>query len=43
MEALRQLVLRKKYNRVSLDELSPEELRDLPQIAIVSNQRKLTA
>jgi len=43
MEALRQLVLRKKYNRVSLDELSPEELRDLPQIALVSNQRKLTA
>ena len=43
MEALRQLVLRKKYNKVSLDELSPEELRDLPPIAIVSNQRKLTA
>jgi len=43
MEALRQLVLRKKYDRVSLDELSPEEIRDLPQIAIVSNQRKLTA
>lgn len=43
MEALRQLVLRQKYNRVSLDDLSPEELRDLPQIALVSNQRKLTA
>ena len=43
MEALRQLVLRKKYDRVSLDELSPEEIRELPQIAIVSNQRKLTA
>jgi heterodisulfide reductase subunit C len=43
MEALRQLVLRKKYNRVSLDDLSPEELRELPQVAIVSNQRKLTA
>ncbi len=43
MEALRQLVLRKKYNRVSLDELSQEELRELPQIALVSNQRKLTA
>jgi heterodisulfide reductase subunit C len=43
MEALRQLVLRKKYDRVSLDELTPEELRELPQIAIVSNQRKLTA
>jgi heterodisulfide reductase subunit C len=43
MEALRQMVLRKKYNRVSLDDLSPEELRELPQLAIVSNQRKLTA
>ena len=43
MEALRQLVLRKKYNRVSLDDLTQEELRELPQIAIVSNQRKLTA
>ena len=43
MESLRQLVLRKKYNHFSLDELSPEELRELPQVAIVSNQRKLTA
>jgi heterodisulfide reductase subunit C len=43
MEALRQLVLRKKFNQVSLDDLSPEELRELPQIAIVSNQRKLTS
>ena len=43
MEALRQIVLRKKYNHVSLDELSPDELRDLPQIAIISNQRKLTS
>jgi heterodisulfide reductase subunit C len=42
MESLRQLVLRKKYDRVSLDELSPDELRELPQIAIVSNQRKMT-
>ena len=43
MEELRQLVLRKKYNRVSLDDLTQEELRELPQIAIISNQRKLTA
>ena len=43
MEALRQLKLRKKYNRVSLDDLSPEQLKELPQIAIISNQRKLTA
>ncbi|RLI08271.1 heterodisulfide reductase [Candidatus Bathyarchaeota archaeon] len=43
MEALRQLMLRKKYDRVSLDALEPEELRGLPQIAIISNLRKLTA
>lgn len=42
MEALRQIVLRKKYDRVSLDDLTLEELRELPQIAIVSNMRKLT-
>jgi heterodisulfide reductase subunit C len=42
MESLRQLVLRKKYNHVNLDELSQEELRELPQIALVSYQRKLT-
>jgi len=43
MEALRQLMLRKKYNRVSLDSFSPEELKELPQIAIISNLRKLTS
>jgi len=43
MEALRQMVLRKKYDRVSLDDLTPEELRELPQVAIISNLRKLTA
>ncbi|TET72150.1 4Fe-4S dicluster domain-containing protein [Candidatus Bathyarchaeota archaeon] len=43
MEAMRQTVLRKKYDRVSLDDLTPEELRELPQIAIISNLRKLTA
>ena len=43
MEALRQTVLRAKYDRVSLDDLTPEELRELPQIAIISNLRKLTA
>ncbi|MFP3952192.1 MAG: 4Fe-4S dicluster domain-containing protein [Candidatus Bathyarchaeia archaeon] len=42
MEALRQLMLRQKYDRVSLDDLTTEELRDLPQIALVSNMRKLT-
>jgi hypothetical protein len=43
MEALRQIVLRKKFNLLSLDELSTEELKILPPIALVSNQRKLTA
>jgi heterodisulfide reductase subunit C len=42
MEALRVLVLRNKYDHVSLDEISREELRELPQIAIISSQRKLT-
>ena len=42
MEALRQVMLRKKYDRVSLDDLTPEELRELPQVAIISNLRKLT-
>jgi len=43
MEAVRQMILRSKYDRFSLDELTPEELRELPQIAIISNQRKLSA
>jgi heterodisulfide reductase subunit C len=43
MEALRQATLRAKFDRFSLDELTPEELRVLPQIAIISNQRKLSA
>jgi heterodisulfide reductase subunit C len=43
MEALRQTVLRGKYDKTNLDDLSPEELRELPQIAIISSQRKLTS
>jgi len=43
MESLRQLVLRQKYDRLSLHELSPEERKDLPPIALESNQRKLTS
>ncbi len=42
MEALRQMMLRNKYDRVSLDDLTTEELRELPQVAIISNLRKLT-
>jgi len=43
MEALRQLKLRKKYSRVSLDSLDKSKIRTLPQIAIISNQRKLSS
>jgi heterodisulfide reductase subunit C len=42
MEAIRQITLRSKYERFNLDELSTEELMELPQIAIISNQRKLS-
>ncbi len=42
METLRQATLRTRYDRFSLDELTPEELRELPPIAIISNQRTLT-
>jgi heterodisulfide reductase subunit C len=42
MEALRQIKLRNKFDEVNLDDLSIEDLRELPQIAIISNQRKLT-
>jgi heterodisulfide reductase subunit C len=42
MEAFRQTTLRAKNDRFTLDELTPEELRELPQIAIISNQRKLS-
>ena len=43
MEALRQMVLRTKYDKVSLDDLTSEELKELPQVALVSTLRKLTA
>ena len=43
MEALRQLMMRKKFSQVNLDAMDPMELRELPQIAIISNLRKLTA
>ena len=43
MEAIRQVLLRTKYERFTLDELTAKELQDLPQIAIISNQRKLSA
>jgi len=42
MEALRQLYLRKSLDRVSIDEMSREEIRNLPQIALVASFRKKT-
>jgi heterodisulfide reductase subunit C2 len=42
MEALRQIVLRGNQNRIEPSNLQPEEVIDLPQIAMVSGFRKLT-
>ena len=42
MEALRQLYLRKHMDRVSIDEMTPEEIRRIPEIALVGSLRKKT-
>ena len=42
MEALRQVVLRQNINQIEPSNLQPEEVIDLPQIAMVSGFRKLT-
>jgi heterodisulfide reductase subunit C len=42
MEALRQLYLRKALDKVSIDDMTPEEIRGLPQIAMVASFRKKT-
>ena len=42
MEGLRQVVLRQNINRIEPSNLQPEEVIDLPQIAMVSGFRKLT-
>lgn len=42
MEAIRLVKLRANEDHFSLDHLSREELRRLPQIAVVSNLRKLS-
>lgn len=42
MEALRQVVLRRNINRIEPSNLQPEEVIDLPQIAMVAGFRKLT-
>lgn len=42
MEAMRLLILRKNRNEIEPSEMSPEELNQLPQIALVSCFRKST-
>ena len=42
MEALRQLHLRKTLDHISIDEMRREEIRKLPQIALVASFRKKT-
>ena len=42
MEALREMMLRKKHEHIRLDSHKSEELRNLPQIALISYLRKLS-
>ncbi len=42
MEALRQIALRARQDRIDPPSLSPETIEKLPQIALVSGFRKLT-
>ena len=43
MEALRQLVLRENVDYVHPNQVSAENLAELPQIALIANFRKLTS
>jgi heterodisulfide reductase subunit C2 len=43
MEALRLIRLRQNVDHVKLAELEPEEIEELPQIAMVSGFRKMTS
>ncbi len=43
MEAVRQVKLRRNINHIEPSNLQPEEIIDLPQIAMVSAFRKLTS
>ena len=43
MDALRQLTLRQNINLLEPNEISEEDLREMPQIALVAAFRKLTA
>ncbi len=43
IEALRQMNLRKNVDYVRLNEIPKEEIRRIPQIALISNLRKFTS
>ena len=43
MEALRQIILRKNVDQMKPEDISKEEMEELPQIALVSSFRKFTA
>lgn len=43
IEALRQILLRKRMDHVKLDKLTDEEKENVPPIALVSNFRKFTS
>lgn len=43
MEAVRQLLLRKRRDHVSISKLSAEEKAEVPPIALISNFRKFTS
>jgi heterodisulfide reductase subunit C len=43
IEAIRQILLRKRQDHVKVDELTEEEREDVPPIALISNFRKFTS
>lgn len=43
MEALRQEVLRKSEDKIILSEIPKEDIKEMPQIAMVAGFRKLTS
>lgn len=43
IEAVRQMLLRKQIDYVKIEQLSPEELEEVPPIAIISCMRKQTS
>jgi heterodisulfide reductase subunit C len=43
MEAMRQVQLRDNVDKVDLNKLTPEQLAQMPQIALVSGFRKMTS